>query len=295
MAASINHPNIVPIYDAGDADGLLYIVMRYVEGADLKALLRREGPLLVPRACMLISQVGGALHAAHECGLIHRDIKPGNILIERIDDGIHVLEHVYLADFGLTKHAQSRSGLTHTGQFVGTVDYVAPEQIEGRPVDKRADVYSLGCVLFECLTGVVPYHRESDVAVLWAPDVKGKSLRFAAQDPRTGTPAAALGHPNGGGLAVIPAAVAAEYAATGRDIYGHGRVTRNILELRAQVEPGDSGGPLILKDGTVGGVVFAEARSDQDVGYALSPISVATDVTPALGRTSAVSTGPCVR
>jgi serine/threonine protein kinase len=168
VAASINHPNIVPIYDAGDADGLLYIVMRYVEGADMKALLRREGPLHVTRACVLISQVGGALHAAHETGLIHRDIKPGNILIERIDDGIQVLEHVYLADFGLTKHAQSRSGLTHTGQFVGTVDYVAPEQIEGRPVDKRADVYSLGCVLFECLTGVVPYHRESDVAVLWA-------------------------------------------------------------------------------------------------------------------------------
>ena len=168
VAASINHPNIIPIYDAGGADGLLYIVMRYVEGSDLKALLRREGPLHVTRACVLISQVGGALHAAHENGLIHRDIKPGNILIERIDDGIQVLEHVYLADFGLTKHAQSRSGLTHTGQFVGTVDYVAPEQIEGRPVDKRADVYSLGCVLFECLTGVVPYHKESDVAVLWA-------------------------------------------------------------------------------------------------------------------------------
>lgn len=168
VAASINHPNIIPIYDAGDSDGLLYIAMRYVEGADLKVLLRREGPLHVPRACTLISQVGGALHAAHHAGLIHRDIKPGNILIERIDDGIQILEHVYLADFGLTKHAQSRSGLTHTGQFVGTVDYVAPEQIEGRPTDKRADVYSLGCVLFECLTGVVPYHRESDVAVLWA-------------------------------------------------------------------------------------------------------------------------------
>ena len=168
VAASINHPNIIPIYDAGDSDGLLYIVMRYVDGADLKVLIRREGPLHVPRACALVSQVGAALHAAHEAGLIHRDIKPGNILIERIDDGIQLLEHVYLADFGLTKHAQSRSGLTHTGQFVGTVDYVAPEQIEGRPADKRADIYSLGCVLFECLTGVVPYHRESDVAVLWA-------------------------------------------------------------------------------------------------------------------------------
>jgi serine/threonine protein kinase len=168
VAASISHPHIIPIYDAGDSEGLLYIVMRYIEGADMKELLRRQGPLPVARACALVSQVGGALHAAHERGLIHRDIKPGNILIERIDDGIQVLEHVYLADFGLTKHAQSRSGLTHTGQFVGTVDYVAPEQIEGRTVDRRADVYSLGCVLYECLAGVVPYHRENDVAVLWA-------------------------------------------------------------------------------------------------------------------------------
>ena len=148
VAASISHPNVLPIYDAGDSDGLLYIVMRYIEGSDLKALLRREGPLPVQRACALICQAGGALHAAHERGLIHRDVKPGNMLIERIDEGIQVLEHVYLADFGLTKHAQSRSGLTHTGVFVGTVDYVAPEQIEGRPIDRRADVYSLGCVLY---------------------------------------------------------------------------------------------------------------------------------------------------
>jgi hypothetical protein len=168
VAASISHPNIIPIYDAGDSDGLLYIVMRYIDGADLKALLRREGPLPVERACRLIGQVGGALHAAHERGLIHRDVKPGNILIERVEAGEHVLEHVYLADFGLTKHAQSRSGLTHTGQFMGTVDYVAPEQIEGKPVDRRADVYSLGCVLYECLTGLVPFHRDNDVAVLWA-------------------------------------------------------------------------------------------------------------------------------
>jgi serine/threonine protein kinase len=167
VAASISHPNIIPIYDAGDSDGLLYIVMRYVDGDDLKALLRREGPLPVARACALVSQVGGALYAAHQRGLIHRDIKPGNILIERTE-GKNAVEHVYLADFGLTKHAQSRSGLTQTGQFMGTVDYVAPEQIEGKPVDRRADLYSLGCVLYECLTGIVPFQRDSDVAVLWA-------------------------------------------------------------------------------------------------------------------------------
>jgi serine/threonine protein kinase len=167
VAASISHPNIIPIYDAGDSDGLLYIAMRYVDGDDLKALLRREGPLPVARACALVSQVGGALYAAHQRGLIHRDIKPGNILIERTE-GKNAVEHVYLADFGLTKHAQSRSGLTQTGQFMGTVDYVAPEQIEGKPVDTRADLYSLGCVLYECLTGIVPFPRDSDVAVLWA-------------------------------------------------------------------------------------------------------------------------------
>jgi len=180
--------------------------------------------------------------------------------------------------------------LTGTGFVVGSGYLVTNAHVVAGGSSVRVNI---GGQTFD--TTVVLFDPSLDVAVLWAPDVKAKSLRFAAQDPRAGTPAAALGHPNGGGLAVIPAAVAAEYAATGRDIYGHGRITRNILELRAQVEPGDSGGPLILRDGTVGGVVFAEARSDPNVGYALSPASVATDVAPALGQTSAVSTGPCVR
>ena len=168
LAASINHPNIIPIYDAGEEDGLLYIAMRYVAGADLKTLIRQEGPLSLRRTADLISQVARGLSVAHQRGLIHRDIKPANILTERAGADGETVDHAYLADFGLMKHQVSRSGLTDTGQFLGTVDYVAPEQVEGRQTDQRSDVYSLGCVLYECLTGSVPYPRDSDVAVLFA-------------------------------------------------------------------------------------------------------------------------------
>ena len=168
LAASINHPNIIPIYDAGEEDGLLYIAMRYVAGADLKTLIRQEGPLSLRRTADMISQVARGLSVAHQRGLIHRDIKPANILTERAGTDGETVDHAYLADFGLMKHQVSRSGLTDTGQFLGTVDYVAPEQVEGRQTDQRSDVYSLGCVLYECLTGSVPYPRDSDVAVLFA-------------------------------------------------------------------------------------------------------------------------------
>ena len=166
-AAAISHPNIIPIYDAGECDGLLYIVMRYVAGSDLKALLRTEHHLNLAHTIDLLGQLCRAVHAAHQQQLIHRDIKPGNVLIERAE-GDASLEHVYLADFGLTKHALSRSGITQTGEFLGTIDYVAPEQIEGRHVDGRTDVYSLGCLLYEMLTGEVPFPRESEAAILWA-------------------------------------------------------------------------------------------------------------------------------
>jgi hypothetical protein len=168
LAASINHPNIIPIYDAGEEDGLLYIAMRYVAGSDLKSMIRQEGPISLRRAADIISQVARGLSVAHERGLVHRDIKPANILTERAGGTGETVDHAYLADFGLMKHQVSRSGLTDTGQFLGTVDYVAPEQVEGRQTDHRADVYSLGCVLYECLTGSVPYPRDSDVAVLFA-------------------------------------------------------------------------------------------------------------------------------
>jgi len=164
LAASIDHLHIVPVYEAGEAEGLLYIAMRYVEGTDLKTLLQREGALEPGRALALIGEVADALDAAHERGLVHRDVKPGNILLT-VQGG---REHCYLADFGLTKEASSDSGLTEPGQFVGTGDYMAPEQIEREPVDGRADVYSLGCVLVECLTGQVPFPSDRLMATLWA-------------------------------------------------------------------------------------------------------------------------------
>jgi serine/threonine-protein kinase len=133
-AAEIDHPNIVPIYDAGDADGQFFIAMRYVQGADLKTLIKGEGPLNVGRTLYILEQAASALDAAHERDLVHRDVKPANILIEAPSD------RVFLTDFGVVKHTASQ-GLTKTGFFIGTVDYAAPEQIEGLPVDARTDVY----------------------------------------------------------------------------------------------------------------------------------------------------------
>jgi ABC-type branched-subunit amino acid transport system substrate-binding protein/tRNA A-37 threonylcarbamoyl transferase component Bud32 len=164
LAASIDHPSIVPIYEAGEVDGQLYIAMRYVEGTDLKVLLHAEGSLEPKRALALLEQVGTALDAAHQRGLVHRDVKPANVLIS-VQAG---REHCYLSDFGLTKQTSSESGLTESGQFVGTAEYIAPEQIERRRVDGRADIYSLGCILYQCLTGEVPYPGERLMAVLWA-------------------------------------------------------------------------------------------------------------------------------
>ena len=141
---------------------------------------------------------------------------------------------------------------------------------------------------------VVLFDPALDVAVLYAPDLRAVALRFAASDPARGTIGAAIGYPGGGSLTIVPAAVTGSYAATGRDIYDKATVRRQILELRAQIERGDSGGPFVLKDGTIGGLVFAEAKTDPDVGYALSPSAVATRVGPAVGRTAGVATGECV-
>jgi serine/threonine-protein kinase len=164
MAASLDHPNVIPVYEAGEADGALFISMRYVEGSDLRMLIRNGGQLEPARAARIVSQLGDALDAAHARGLVHRDVKPANVLVS----GAPGSEHVYLTDFGLTRHVSSQSGITHTGQWVGTLDYVAPEQISGGPLDARVDVYSLGCVLFEALTSRVPYPRDSDVAKMYA-------------------------------------------------------------------------------------------------------------------------------
>jgi len=160
IAASIDHPNVIPVYEAGEAEGHLFIAMRYVDGTDLGELLRREGKLAPPRAVRLVAQVAAALDAAHRSGLVHRDIKPGNVLIA----GEGEEEHAYLTDFGLTKRQSSISAHTKTGMFVGTLDYAAPEQIRGERPDARTDVYALGCVLYQLLTGEAPFVRDLDVA-----------------------------------------------------------------------------------------------------------------------------------
>jgi len=165
LAAAIDHPNVLPVYDAGETDGALWIAMRYVDGIDLAALLARDGPLVPEQALGIGGQVAGALDAAHVRGLVHRDVKPANILLA-VEDG--VVAHAWLADFGLTRRIGGARGLTVSGQVLGTIDYVAPEQVEGGPVDGRADQYALGGVLFECLTGVVPFRRDGELAVLWA-------------------------------------------------------------------------------------------------------------------------------
>jgi serine/threonine protein kinase len=167
IAASMNHPNVIPIHDMGSSAGLLYIAMRCVTGTDLRQMLKKRGRLQPDTGVFLLEQAARALDAAHRRGLVHRDVKPGNLLVERGNEGSDP-EHVYLTDFGITKHMGSRTGLTSSGQFLGTIDYVAPEQIRGISVLGLADQYSLGCVLYECLTGRVPFEKDLDAAIIWA-------------------------------------------------------------------------------------------------------------------------------
>ncbi len=163
LAASLDHPNVVTVYDAGESDGTLYIAMRYVDGTDLARFLREQGSLDRATALSMLDQVGAALDAAHQLGLIHRDVKPANVLIAS--------GNCYLTDFGLTKRIsanEASAALTKTGTFLGTIDYVAPEQIEGLEVDGRCDVYALTCMLHECLTGSRPFPKNSELAVITA-------------------------------------------------------------------------------------------------------------------------------
>jgi serine/threonine protein kinase len=164
IAASIEHPNVVPIYAAGEEGGVPWIAMRYVAGSDLGRRIAREGPLDPAEAVALIAQVGNGLDAIHAAGLVHRDVKPANVLLS----GEPSSAHAYITDFGVARNIATESGLTQTGRFVGTLDYVAPEQISGEPIDARADVYALGCLLFKLLTGEVPFPREGEAARLYA-------------------------------------------------------------------------------------------------------------------------------
>jgi ABC-type branched-subunit amino acid transport system substrate-binding protein/DNA-binding beta-propeller fold protein YncE len=159
LAASLDHPNVIPIYEAGEHAGQLYLAMRFVKGSDLKTLLERDGRLAPERAVRILAQVGGALDAAHRRALVHRDVKPANVLLD--EEG-----HAYLTDFGITKQIGGAS--TDTAGVVGTLDYLAPEQIRGDPVEGRTDGYALGCVLYECLAGEPPFRRATEAETLWA-------------------------------------------------------------------------------------------------------------------------------
>jgi Protein kinase domain/CHAT domain/Tetratricopeptide repeat len=164
-AAAVDDPHIIPVFEAGDANGMLFIAMRYVPGGDVGTLVRRLGPLPIARAAGIISAVASALDAAHAAGLVHRDVKPANMLVD-VRPGRP--DHVYLSDFGLTKGAVSSASVTGAGVFVGTLDYCAPEQIQGQQVDARTDEYALACAVFTLLSGEPPFHRDDDMAVLYA-------------------------------------------------------------------------------------------------------------------------------
>jgi len=166
LAASLDHPHIVPVYDAGEVEEILYMAMRYVPGSDLQGMIRREGRLSAHASVAILEQIAGALEAAHAAGLVHRDVKPSNVLIS----GAHGAEqplHAWLGDFGLSRRLADPAEPTGD-RPLGTVHYVAPEQIRGEAVDGRADIYSLGCLLYECLTGSVPFAHSSVPGVLYA-------------------------------------------------------------------------------------------------------------------------------
>src|SRR3954463_7680867 len=186
LAASVRQQNVVTIYQAGEAEGLLFVTMELIQGTDLRELITQRGRIDMPTAAAIVTQLGAALDAAHASGLVHRDVKPANVLIAAAPP-----LHVYLTDFGLTKRTSSQSGLTKTGLFVGTIDYAAPEQIKGWPVDARADVYARGCVLFEMTAGHPPFRRENEYATMYA---------------HTTEPPPALSSVAGGGSPPLPAA-----------------------------------------------------------------------------------------
>ncbi len=221
LAAAIEHPNIVPVYEAGETDGVLYLVMRWVPGTDLRALLEAQGPLAPGRAVALLAPVADALGAAHRRGLVHRDVKPANVLISHE----HGRERSWLTDFGIARtEADTGGAMTRTGAMVGTPDYLAPERIEGRRGDAASDVYAYGCVLYEALTAQAPFRRNTELAVMHA---HLNAEPPAARDVEAAVPAALDG--------VVARAMAKDPAARFPSAEAAAEATRAALE--------DAGGP----------------------------------------------------
>jgi serine/threonine protein kinase len=301
VAASIDHPNVIPIYEAGGEAGVLFIAMRYVQGTDLRALLKAEGAMAPPRAVALVRQVAGALDAAHARGLVHRDVKPGNVLIAE-SAGSEAGEHAYLSDFGLTKRAASDSGITGTGQFVGTLDYAAPEQFEGKPLDARTDVYSMGCLLYECLAGHPPFRRENDAAVMYAHLLEDPPPLTIQRPALPDEIDAVIGR----GMAKEPQQrypSAGELAAAARDALGERAPGAEVSPLptapprRRRATPIVAAAALVV---LVGAIVFATTRpggsgrpSPRSPAAAVAPpLGSVVEIDPSSERTVRVLQGP---
>ena len=278
-AAAVDHPNIIPVFEAGESGGALFIAMRYVRGGDVRSLLSREGSLPASRVAAIVSPVAAALDAAHAAGLVHRDVKPANMLLD-VQQGRPV--HVYLSDFGLSKEALATSGLTGTGQFLGTVDYAAPEQADGRPVDGRTDQYALGCAAFEMLCGEPPFPRDHGLAVLHA--------HLSAPPPpissRLGTLSAGLDPVLARVLAKSPDdryASCAEFAADLRRAAGIGRYDEDPPAAHAATElaraVGGAGGRGAGQQAAAGG-----AGTWPDAAYSGGPIVPGFGRPPAAGQ-----------
>lgn len=164
LAASVDHPHVVSVYDAGEADSRLFLAMQWIDGEDLGRMIERFGWLSPERAVLIAVQLAGALDAVHSVGLVHRDVKPANVLLREVG----AKDHAYLTDFGVAKTSEASERLTQTGALVGTAGYLSPEQITGREPDPRSDVYALGCVFFVAITGQPPFRAENETALRWA-------------------------------------------------------------------------------------------------------------------------------
>ena len=274
--AAVDHPHIIPVYEAGEAAGVLFIAMRFVAGDDLRVVVRREGSLRPRRAVAFISPVASALDAAHDVGLVHRDVKPANMLV---DVGPGRPEHVYLSDFGLARGISSVGGPTRAGQFLGTPDYAAPEQISGRPVDGRADQYALACVAYTLLSGSLPFEREEPMAALYA--------HLFAPPPQLTSVRPDL-------PAAVDQVLARALAKAPEDRYGSCGAFADALRDALDVEPYDSSGPVRppTRASAVASATPAASRAAATVTMTAPPDSAATQLPAGTSPSAAAEIAP---